>query len=504
VVRYGAGREQVTRFDYFYDPIDLDAGEEEYTLAAGVVATELGLQPSYSDDPVVIANYRKALSDTLILGGGLQLARDVQLASFEAQVVPQVVPGSFDFQGALSTGNGLGFAARGGYRLVLGSGLDTKRISVAFDYESDRFTTTGDLARFNLSRLSLSAIFSQAMTERTSMVAGANYFSSSGSPARSTLFTDVTHRVRDNIRASLGVEYSTGDSRQNFGIRAGISVLFGQRHRADATYQSRQNQLRASVSRGSDNTIGSLGYTFNVQKTDGSALVDGVADYIGNRFDARASVGTAGTSLGGITDQQTARLQIGTSVAFADGAFGIGRPIQDSFLLAQPHSSLEDVEVIAGRSLSGGDYEAASGLLGDAVVGRLSSYTTQEIRYDIDTLDAGYDIGSGVARVKPPLHSGYALTVGDERFVSAVGFLFIEGAPAKLAVGLITSDDDEGFEPEPFFTNSAGRFGIIGLAPGRSYNIRLDEYGQTFSIEVPEDTTGLYRLGTVELASSAE
>src|SRR3546814_12353081 len=61
VVRDAAGREQVTRFDYFFDPIDLAAGDDEYTAALGVVARELSLQPSYSDDPAFIGNYRKAL-----------------------------------------------------------------------------------------------------------------------------------------------------------------------------------------------------------------------------------------------------------------------------------------------------------------------------------------------------------------------------------------------------------------------------------------------------------
>jgi outer membrane usher protein len=327
---------------------------------------------------------------------------------------------------------------------------------------------------------------------------------SSIGPDQQTLFIDANHRFRNNLRATFGIEYGSGGGfENNFGIRAGISLLFGGRHRADASYQSRQNLARASLSRGSDNTVGSLGYALNVQNSTGNTSIDGVVDYIANRFDARASLGTAGTNFGGIADEQTARLQIGTSFAFADGAFGIGRPIQDSFLLARPHETLDGTDVITGRALNGG-YEAASGPLGAAVVNRLSSYSTQDVQYDIDTLAAGYDIGSGVVRVDPPFRAGYDLVVGTDRFVSAVGFLQIDGAPAELVTGLITSEDDEGFEPEPFFTNSAGRFGMIGLAPGRSYTIRLNDGGQTFTINVPEDNTGLYRLETINLRSEAE
>ncbi len=505
VVRDAAGREQVTRFDYFFDPIELSAGEEEYTIALGVIATELDLQPDYSDDPAFVGNYRKALSDTLILGGGVQLAEDIQVVSAETQVVPQTIPGSFELQGALSTGSGTGYALRGGYRLTSGVGPDAKRFAATFNYESANFRTVGDLASFKLENLSVNATYSQALSMDTTVVAGANYFWRAGGREQSTFFADVNHRLTDNIRATFGVEYGTGSTfGRNFGVRAGISVLLGARTRADATYQSRRELARASVSRGADNNVGSWGYSLNVQDSSGSTSADGVIDYIANRFEARASLATAGNSFGGITDDQTARLQIGTSFGFADGAFGIGRPIQDSFMLVRPHSTLEATDVISGRSLRDGEYEASSGTFGAAVVNRLSSYSAQDVQYDIDSMEAGYDIGAGVVRVDPPYRAGYELVVGTDRFVSAVGFLRIDGAPAELVAGLISSEDDEGFEPEPFFTNSAGRFGMIGLAPGRTYTIRLNEGGLAFKVAVPEDNKGLYRLETIDLRTEAE
>lgn len=504
VVRDASGREQVTRFDYFFDPIELEAGEEEYTIAVGMVATDVGFQPEYSGDPVFIGSYRKALSDILILGGGVQISKDIQVVGFESQFVPQVVPGSFDLQAAVSTGDGTGFAVRGGYRVTFGSNPHQKRFSATFDYQSENFRTIGDLSTFRLERLSINATYSQALSIRTTIVAGANYFTRSGGFDQSTVFVDVNHRLRDNIRASVGVEYGTGPfSGSSFGVRAGISVLFGGRHRADASYESRREVARLSLSRGTENHVGSLGYSANVQNSSGSASADGVVDYIGNRFEARASLASSGTSLGGIGSDQTARLQIGTSIAFADGAFGIGRPIQDSFMLARPHRTLNS-EVIVGRSLREGTYEASSGTFGAAVVNRLTSYNAQDVQYDTDSLEAGYDIGSGVVRVEPPYRSGYGLVVGTDRFVSAVGFLKIDGAPAALLAGLITSQDEDGFEPVPFFTNSAGRFGIIGLAPGRTYTVRLNDSGRTFTINVPADNTGLYRIETIGLQSEGE
>ncbi|MEH6790815.1 fimbria/pilus outer membrane usher protein [Parasphingorhabdus sp.] len=505
LIRDAAGREQITRFDYFFDPIDLLAGEDEYTVAAGLMTTNLNLEPSYSGDPVFIGYYRKALSDTLLVGGGIQLSEDVQVISGEMRVVPQVVPGSFDLQGAISNADGAGFAIRGSYRLTIGDSTSAKQVTASVNYESKNFTTVSELSGFSLETLSVNATYSQALSLRTSLIAGVNYFSRSGLRDRSTFFADVNHRLSNNIRATFGAEYGTGSaSGQTFGVRVGISVLFGGGHRADATYQSRNKSARASLSRGAGNDVGSLGYSVTLQDTSGASSIDGVVDYIANRFEARASLGSTGTSLGGITNNQTARLQIGTSFAFADGDFGIGRPIQNSFLLAGPHKTLRGTDVIAGRSLSDGKYEASSGVFGSAVINQLSAYNSQDIQYDIDTLEPGYDIGAGVAHVTPDYRSGYTLEVGTDRFVSAVGFLQIGGEPASLVAGQITSEDDDGFEPEPFFTNSAGRFGLIGLAPGRSYTVRLNNSQGTFTIKIPEDNTGLYRVETINLQNETE
>lgn len=503
VVRDAAGREEVTRFGYFYAPTDLVAGEEEYVAALGLVARELSLQPDYSGDPIFVANYRRGLSDFLVLGGGVQLTQDIQVVSVESQIVPQVVPGSFELNAAVSNGDGLGITARAGYRVPLGTGMEAKRIFLNVDYQSEGFRTPGDLGLFSTERLSANASYSQAISSRTSLVAGASYFMRGAGPDQSNYFVDVNHRLRPNIRASVGVEYGSGSFfERSFGVRASITMLLGGRHRADASYQSRRGYARASISRGVENHVGSIGYSVNMQKSPGSTSVDGLFDYIGNRFDARLALTTQGAGFGDVADEQSGSLQIGTSIAFADGTFGIGRPISDSFLLASPHETISKNGVIVGRGLQDGTYEAASGIFGAAVANRLGSYSIQDVQYDLKESRAGYDIGAGVVRVDPPYRSGYALTIGTDRFVSAVGFLKIGGQPAALVAGTITSADGEDFEPQPFFTNSAGRFGIIGLAPGGNYTVRLHD-GRTFSIAVPADNQGLYRMETIDLPNGS-
>src|SRR3546814_1300021 len=53
-----------------------------------------------------------------LVGGGVQISEELQVIAAETRFVPQAIPGSFDFQGAVRTGDGMGFALRGGYRLT--------------------------------------------------------------------------------------------------------------------------------------------------------------------------------------------------------------------------------------------------------------------------------------------------------------------------------------------------------------------------------------------------
>ncbi|MGZ8345648.1 MAG: hypothetical protein ACXWUP_00915 [Allosphingosinicella sp.] len=505
VVRDEAGRQQITSFDYFFDQVDLIAGEDEYLAAVGVIARELSFEPEYSDDPVFLGRYRRALSDRLILGGAAQLAGDRQVVAGEIRFVPNVIPGSFDLQAGASLDGETGFAARLGYRWAEANPATDRRISISLDYQSANFRLVGDRSLTGFRRFAANAAYSQAINVRTTGVAGVTWTSTQGFADEKSVFADILYRVDDRLRVTAGVEYGEGSIyRDGFGVRVSASMLFGGRGRAEASYESRRENGRIQFSRSSDNHVGSFGYSAGLEYSQGDSTASLMSNYVGNRFDARLSVLGRGDGFGNFTGGETARLQIGTSFAYADGMFGIGRPISDSFMLVQPHSSLRGKTVIAGTELNDGRYQAASGPLGAALISRLSSYGPQDVLYDVDELEAGYDIGSGILRVEPPFRSGGGIVVGSNRFVSALGVLHIDGAPGALLSGTITADDDPGFEAQPFFTNSVGRFSIIGLAPGSSYTVRLNEDDRIFRIVVPADNEGLFRMDTVNLTTRSE
>jgi outer membrane usher protein len=174
-------------------------------------------------------------------------------------------------------------------------------------------------------------------------------------------------------------------------------------------------------------------------------------------------------------------------------------------MLLSPHENLGKRSVVAGQSLAENNYIGRSGALGSALNNFLGSYVTQSVQYDVEDPPTGYDIGAGVVRVRPPYRSGYALRIGTEAFVSAMGTLVRATGPVALVGGRVTLLDlrnEEKPQPIPFFTNSVGRFAIPNLLPGRRYQV--ETYGsngtidRSFEFTVPADSDGLVNLGTVQ------
>jgi outer membrane usher protein len=200
---------------------------------------------------------------------------------------------------------------------------------------------------------------------------------------------------------------------------------------------------------------------------------------------------------GRAVDQRTT-LTAGTAVAFADGAFAVGRPIGNGFAIVEPHTSLDGSTITIGAQSRNG---AASDFLGPALVSDLSPYSAAHLPIDVADLPVGYDLGAGAFDVFAHYKTGYRLTVGSDYTVSAIGTLVDEeGEP----IALLTGDAWEEGQPEgrhvEIFTNRAGRFGAQGLKPGRWLVDMATDPKTRFVIEVPEGTNGMLRLGTLEPA----
>lgn len=510
------GSVQSLSFQQYLDPIDLDPGDYEYGAFLGPTNRNFGSAPDYKGPVAFTGFFRKAFLNKPALGVGLQLSEDVQTLSGQGQFV--IRNGGrllFDGAGSHSETAGEGFAAGVSYEQFFDRGGLADNFSLRADYISDNYATLGNPDAFNSTSFSFSSQYTRQFSFRVLGTATASYLKGRG-PAGDSYRMGVTgyYRINDRWTFRAGADYakfpSAFSTSDGFSVNVGLIFQPDYRRRAEARFESRNTLGELSYNQSGLNQMNSVGFGGVVTHQDDSVRAQGYAAYSANRFDAAVSHATYGPSFSKFADVNATTVRVGTTLAFADGEFGMGRRINDSFMLLHPHENLGNRSVVAGQSLAENNYIGRSGALGAAVNNFLASYSLQSVQYDVQDPPTGYDTGPGVLRVNPPYKSGYVYKVGTDAFVSAMGTLqTAPGKPVALIGGRVTLlDVQEGDSPEPtpFFTNSVGRFAIANLLPGRRYLV--ETYGpngtidRSFEFSVPSDTDGLVNLGIVEPGSN--
>ncbi|PZU56735.1 MAG: hypothetical protein DI552_09030 [Brevundimonas sp.] len=508
-IQNDSGRIENINYRAYLDTIDLEPGDYDYGAYVGVVS-ELGIgSPDYGDGELAFTGfYRKAFLDRPAIGVGLQASADVQNVTGQTRFI---LPGGsrLQFDGSVSNADrGVGYAAAVSYDFLVDFGDKADSFTLLADYTSEDYATLGNAFGDNTTSLALSASYAHQFTNEWFANVSTSYRMSRSDFIDDSYAISATSNYRFTREWTLqvGAEYiSYGapdgfTNRDGFGVTAALVWQGAFGRRAEARYASARDSGSVRFQQASENRVGAFGYALASTYDDGAGSVSGQADYIANRFDASLSHTAFGRSFDDITEEQVTSLRIGSSIATTGGKVAIGRNIFDSFAIVYPHESLEDSPVIVGDNLQG-VYQARSGALGPALAGRLTSYVNQSIRYDALDPPRGYNIGDGIARVRPAYKSGYAIQVGSAKFVSALGRLVGNAdRPVALMSGRVRPVDDLTAEPELFFTNSVGRFAVQNLEPGKRYRVELfSSPVRGFEFTVPEDNEGLLDLQVVNV-----
>lgn len=512
-----SGAVQNLGYQQYLDPIDLDPGDYEYGAYFGPTSQTFSGAPDYQGPLAFTGFFRKAFFNRPAIGIGLQASRDVQTLTGQTQFVLGN-GGRLLLDGGASNSDiaGQGFAGGISYEHFFDRSGLSDSLTVRGDYISPNFANLGNLEGINSTAYSVSAQYTRQFDQRFIGTANASYLKGRNNLRDSyRLGATGYYRINRKWTVRAGVEYAQLPSvfARNSGVNFSVGLVFqpDYRRRAEARYESRNNLAEVSYNQTGLNDLNSLGFGAILSRQDSQTLGQGYVAYSANRFDAAVSHASFGPSISefGAVNATTAR--VGTTIAFADGVFGIGRRINDSFMLLSAHENLGDRSVVAGQSLAENRYTSRSGALGAALNNFLGSYAAQSVQYDVENPPLGYDTGDGIFRIYPSYKSGFAARIGTDAFVSAMGTLLIAPEmPVSLAGGRVTLlDVQEGENPQPlpFFTNSIGRFAIASLLPGRRYLV--ETYGSggkiahTFEFTVPSDTDGLVNLGTVRAGTQA-
>lgn len=501
-VRNDRGQAQTFTFSSFFDADLLAPGIAQWEVDAGVQATRFNQQVSYDFGDLVVAGfYRRGVSETLTLGANARYVNRQAIVGAEAVTATPIANISFDLA-----------ASRGSRRTGVAAAVTVQ--PQLPDSWRGRGRTLDGFVEYSSRNFGDNAVtgFGQGFRAgiRYSDVLIANRLTFSASAAYSRVYgpgndgwdasVSLAYRFNYDFILRVTPEYrNTIAGESPFSVFVSLTKRFGRTSRADASYDSRDNRYLAEYDyRSQYGGIGTFGANLTVSGADGQQnLADGTLEYIGNRFEVSGGYAQV-LNDGRAGDLGRVRFNVGTAIAFADGVFAIGRPVRDSFAIVRAHPTLGDRQVIVGPHVEGQGDRARTGALGAALLSDLGSYSLSRVLYDVANLPAGYDLGTGSFEFFPPYRSGYSAVVGSNRLASAIGIAAdAAGQPLALAVGTVTSVNDSGFADQQVFTNRSGRFGIIGLAPGKTYEVRFPAAGVRIRIVIPADATGFVNVGTL-------
>jgi outer membrane usher protein len=537
VITDATGQRRVPILKTYLDAQMLGTGKTEWSIAAGVPSYMVDGGRRYrTGDAFASAFLRYGVSDGLTAEAHAQADEVVRMGGVGA--ITATAWGSFGLEVAASSAIGrTGYAAGINWTLASFRGTLAEHLGgpeslrLYADYRSSSFRTPGDrlIAASGILypqypyRLRVGGSYTVPIDSRTTAILSARYqvadreqFSISPLTFRSDRYgVDLTlsRELAPGLSAALTVGYGNesylrdlaGTPRDDPELRA--MVRFHWRPEANsflaASYDTLDRLSRVSGYRADGQGVGRWESSVDVQQSDRTDRTSASANvtYFANRAEVQARHGSS--FRGGLwdgfssdTDGQRSSLTVGTAIAFAGDRVAVGSPVRgDAFAIVTPHESLEAREITLGTR---DDVRARSDGRGPLLVSNIPVYARHAIPFDVDDLPVGYSLGAGAFDLRAPYKAGYALEVGSGYSVSVYGTLVgVGGAPAGLVSGEAVPVGAAGPRVE-FFTNSAGRFGADGLAPGR-WRLTLATEGTptVYEIEIPPGTRGLHKAGAI-------
>lgn len=204
----------------------------------------------------------------------------------------------------------------------------------------------------------------------------------------------------------------------------------------------------------------------------------------------------------GQLDQATT-ISVASSVAYAEGVWGVSSPIDGSFAViarqARMKGQVLEVNPSAARPAARADR------LGAAVLPDLAAYNVIPVTLDAPDLPAGYELGQNRYYLVPGYKTGTVLRIGNDASILIRGVLQRPGGElAAFATGRVVNVSEPELAPLLMFTSGSGHFFVEGLKPGQ-YELQVfGEEGSPYAFTLAPDVEGVRTLGTVKLVPAGD
>jgi len=490
------GRVEYINATLFYDPGLLKGGEEEFNIAAGFPSITDPNSPlyHYSSPPAASAFYRYGFSDRFTAGLNAQATPDTQQGGGEA--VWSTLAGTFSLDSGASEDRHIGFghAERLQYQYYVSrrGRMADGVVTLLGQHQSPNFTLPNPfITPMPQDELwNATAAYSQRLTENWNV--GVSYSRQwAGGRTQQETYDLITGYFWRGLRVNVTVERTLGQQQQNgWGAFFVLTFTLNPSHSAFASYDTRSRVSRAEWQYTEPATIDTIDATLGVQNAPDETTGYGSVRYTGRRVELDVSQDALSRN-----DSMTS-VHWGAALVYADGTFGVSRPVSDSFLLIESTDSLHDDGGV-GVERQGQRFLAQEDWLGPAVLPQVTAYYPQHLLVEPLQAAADFDPQTGDLRLEPTYRSGALVRLGQEAtaYITAT-LLWADGKLAVLQAGTLKGSDGTTME---FISNRDGTVYLHGLKAG-SYSATLAGHPEAaFTITIPATKEKNLNLGSIRV-----
>lgn len=494
------GRVEYIKATFYYDTSLLKAGESQFNAAIGFPSNPQPDEPcyTYKIEPAVSAFYRRGLSDRLTLGVNAQAIETGQHLGTEAAIGAPI--GVFGLDLALSRDHsfGLGHAEQVRYKYYLpAQGPFTHGVlSFSLRHTSEGYGLGSPFFPSNWFR-------DETWDWQVSLVTGLGDHIMAG-----VAYGERTHHENRQVKT---LSLNCGYHRRRLSAQVTAQHLSGPAHTAEwsiyltmtlhlsrtmtafSGYDTASHSARAELQYTPPINVESVGGVLGVHTTPDTYDVYGNVRYFGRR--AELWLGQDVLDSG----ETWTSLRWGTALVYADGLFGISRPVTDSFAIFHSTGALRDAGGV-GVQPQYDRYTAQESWLGPAVMPQLTSYYNTHVWVEPRRPDAELDPGESNLLLKPTYRSGTVVRLGSQAVSTIiVPLVWADGKPAALQFGTATSTDGTSVE---FVTDREGVAYFHGLSPGSYRAVLITHPDTPFIISIPQSDQPEVRLDAIRIPTS--
>jgi outer membrane usher protein len=516
------GHEEIISFPFIYEPTSLAKGLHSYGYSIGFpFYDELGERKYDTSDPTLSFFHRYGLTDLFTVGGHFQMNLRQGMGGMQGiystlyGVFEGELAGSVDTLGRF---DGSGLIKFKSFKDLLVPFEKQKSWSAEISYEGPHFTPIGTESTYNHVAVSMRASYNQRLFwDIHGRITQGYEFTRGELPNQYSTTVSLSKKFKEGatVRLDLTQKKPKGQP-DNFNMFLSVSNNFTKQNQSVAYTRDFDSQLDNLIWQyQSPLPVGGWNLNATANHDIDSYKIGGKAAYTGRRFKSQIDHDATVHTHEADGARPKTQFRFDTALAYADGSFGISRPIYNSFALIDRKSHMKDFDI--GANIRDKIYTVQADKFGPGVVHTLVPYRESKVTIEANDLPPGYSVGQNVYWLKPTYKSGTVIHVGTDAIVFLSGTLLkADGSPVNLAGGSIQYIGKKGEEtniatnepsenkPVIFFTDKTGKFAQPGFKPGRYQLTLFTKKREKVSFEIPEDASGIYDIGNIYLEPTEE